>query len=73
LRAERAYAFKRIALRERISSSSEARAIILGRGKKAPFMDKLLEKLLDPQWLLIGGVAIALIAIVVSNFPQRPK
>jgi hypothetical protein len=32
-----------------------------------------MEKLLDPHWLLIGGIAIAAIALIVAVFPQRPK
>jgi len=36
-------------------------------------LDNLLEKLTDSHWLLIGGIAIAAIAIVIAFFPQRPK
>jgi hypothetical protein len=36
------------------------------------FME-IVDKLLDPHWLLIGGIAIAVIALMVVAFPQRPK
>jgi hypothetical protein len=40
-------------------------------------MDRLLEnlqdKLTDPLWLVIGGVAIGAFAIFVAFFPQRPR
>lgn len=35
-------------------------------------MGSLIDKLFDPRWLLIEGIAIALIAIIVAKFPQRP-
>lgn len=38
----------------------------------AAFMGSLIDKLFDPRWLLIEGIAIALIAIIVAKFPQRP-
>jgi hypothetical protein len=34
---------------------------------------EIIERLLDPQWLLIGGAAIAVIAFIVVTFPKRPK
>jgi hypothetical protein len=34
---------------------------------------KIVEKLFDPQWLLIGGAAIAVMAFIVVTFPQRPR
>jgi ABC-type Co2+ transport system permease subunit len=33
----------------------------------------IMDKLFDPQWMLIGGISIAVIAIIVAKFPQRPK
>jgi hypothetical protein len=36
-------------------------------------LDNLQDKLTDSHWLLIGGVAIAVIALIVVVFPQRPK
>jgi hypothetical protein len=33
----------------------------------------MMDRLFDPQWILIGGAALALIAFIVAKFPQRPK
>jgi hypothetical protein len=37
------------------------------------WLDNLLDKATDPHWLLIGGLAIGVIALIVVGFPQRPK
>lgn len=36
-------------------------------------LDNLLDKVTDPHWLLIGGIAVGVIALIVVGFPQRPK
>jgi hypothetical protein len=36
-------------------------------------LENLLDKVTDPHWLLIGGIAVGVIALIVVAFPQRPK
>jgi hypothetical protein len=46
---------------------------VTGASSMDRLLENLMDKLTDPHWLLIGGIAIGVIALIVVGFPQRPK